>query len=445
MLTEERPKINVIKSLINKFYDDYNLKKIIKEVKIKPIFKDKKFQFNYIIEGIQLDSFLKLVEGNAGSFLDHLIFYQENEPIYTDRPLYVVEETKTTPSESRNVSVYQRLTKFVFIDLFENLSQSKKIMFYNIRLTYSTIPKTFVFGIKLMKTLGIEIMGVDVNDKKYVEFKNLSDLIKIKNSFSTKRKDNIPIYISKPTDNRISISSKLVKANRLGHDPNIGTVTSLAKIIKKLCPSIQSIVITKHGLSQNMINNTSNKFIKLALSLGITLEGLIIKPIQTEYNQYWKYSDKGEKIVSILFHLILEDNKIKVIYENHAGSEQGYFEFESGKLESIPKKIHKPDLIFINEDEKKIYIIEAEKSKNVFVDKMGISQLTLFNEIENKYCKQYKNYECIKFVICFGDDVTQLQLNTNPILFQLKFDGTLMFSKKCPTWIIQLFTNYDMK
>lgn len=47
-----------------------------------------------------------------------LIFYQDKQPVVDDTPLYAIEETKTDDKESRNTGVYQRCSKFVFIQNF---------------------------------------------------------------------------------------------------------------------------------------------------------------------------------------------------------------------------------------------------------------------------------------------------------------------------------------
>ena len=93
--------------------------------------------------------------------MDYLVFESEKDPDpLTDIPLYVIEETKTTPSESRNVSVFQRTAKFVTVEQYQIMKSSEKIMFYTFRRPYKTYPPTFTFGIKAMKTLGLSIEGI---------------------------------------------------------------------------------------------------------------------------------------------------------------------------------------------------------------------------------------------------------------------------------------------
>ena len=433
-LTEERPKIEVLEKIIQCLNRDYELNIKYNHLKIIPIFKDSKFQFEYSILGTNMEMSLFIIEGAQGSFLDYLIFYQNHKPDDESVPLYAIEETKTTTHESRNVAVFQRLTKFVFIDLFNNMKQAKKIMLYSIRTPFHTIPKTFVFGLQVMKTMNIEIIGLEQDPPK---FKSLDELMMAKNSFATNRSDNVPISM-RVKDSDLIITGKLEKSGRLGHDPNIGTITGLAKCAKTLDYSIGNIIISQHGLKQKMIQNSRNKFIKIASTLGIILEGLQMQPTKID-GPYWRYSTQGEKISSIFFHLILELQKFKIIYENHAGCEQGYFVNPDGNLKAIEKITKKPDLIFLNHDVKEIYLIEAEQSKNVFQSKSGIKQLVGFDKVEKDYCNKYYDYDCKRYVIFYGDKISKKEIDNPNILFGLTTDGSVLFSKYCPNWIKDLF------
>ena len=457
-LTEERPKVKVLKEIINCLNQDHGLKITYTNLKIMPIFENSIFQFKYDIIGSNTKMCILTVEGNQGSFMDHLIFHQELKPDKTSVPTYVIEETKTTPAESRNVSVYQRLTKFVFIELFDKMKNTKKIMLYNIRTEYDTIPNTVEFGIRVMKTMGIEIIGIK---QDYSKFQDLDELIQAKQKFATKRSDNTAITLNRENDNVI-ITGKLVKSGCLAYDPNIGAITGLAKAVRILQPKTNKIIVRNHGLSQSMVSNKKNKFIKIASKLKIELDGLVmtnpeveialdrmtminsepgmvldkaIKPNLMLGKPYWKYSNKGEKIGSIFFHLLLKSHNIKIIYENHAGCEQGYFQYQDNKLKSIEKVTNKPDLIFLKEDEKTIYLIEGEQAKNVFQTKKGIEQLDTFETIEKDYCSSYQGYACKRFVMFYGDELSQKETDNEKILFGLKTDGTILFSKYCPNWI----------
>lgn len=100
--------------------------------------------------------YVKTVSGNS-SFTDFLIFYQKDEPTLKDEPIYAIEETKTDDKESRNTGVYQRCSKFVFIQSY--YPNVKKIMLYNLQIDQKVEPtSTYIFGTKLLLTLGVEIL-----------------------------------------------------------------------------------------------------------------------------------------------------------------------------------------------------------------------------------------------------------------------------------------------
>lgn len=445
ILTEERPKEEVIRTIVEKFAKDKNLKLNIINLKIKPIIEKRNFQFKYIIEGVKINEikniYLKIISGSEGSFVDFLVFHQESEPKNVDLPIYVIEETKTNPAESRNVAVFQRATKFVFADLFANTRQAEKIMLYSIRKPYFTLPPTFIFGIKAMKTLGVTIIGLKEAKEGCNEgFESVDELIKHKNAISTKRIDNTPLSIVKTNKSGVyRISGKLVKSGQFSHDPNIGAVILIARLIKKLDPETKEIIVYNHGLTQRMVNNSNNKFVKIANKFGIKLEDLILHSTELG-DQYWKYNYEGEKIVSIFVHLLLQYNETKIIYENHAGCEQGYFEFPNKDLESIKKKMGKPDLIFLDTRNKVIYLIEAEMATNAFGINSGVNQLKKFTEVEKEFCASYVGYAYKRCVILYGD-IEPIQ-KSNKIIFQLKTNGELICYDSCPKLMKDIITKF---
>ena len=156
-LTEERPKKEVLKTIFQKFAKDYGFAVFIDTIRIFPILKDNKFTFTYEVTGFRCNKvekvYIKTVSGNS-SFTDYLIFYQKDEPTLKDEPIYAIEETKTDDKESRNTGVYQRCSKFVFIESY--YPNAKKIMLYNLQIEQKLEPtSTYIFGTKLLLTLGV--------------------------------------------------------------------------------------------------------------------------------------------------------------------------------------------------------------------------------------------------------------------------------------------------
>ena len=122
ILTEEHPKNEVIEQLLVEFAGASGYSAIVDRIRILPILENGKFSFTYEVIGFSCSKlkhiYIKTVSGYS-SFVDFLLFYQDNEPNPdTDTPIYAIEETKTDDSESRNTGVYQRCSKFVYIDKY---------------------------------------------------------------------------------------------------------------------------------------------------------------------------------------------------------------------------------------------------------------------------------------------------------------------------------------
>ena len=200
ILTEERPKKEVLGAIIEKFAKDHEIACFIDNIKILPILnEDKTFSFTYEVKG--LDSkvvkqiFIKTVSGYS-SFVDFLVFYQDDEPTIDDTPIYAIEETKTDDAESRNTGVYQRASKFVYIEYY--YPNIKKIMLYSLQVTQKEeATPTNIFGTRCLLTLGVEILGKKIDSKIMTPFTSVDEVIQSKNAMRQPPKGNVPINLHK--------------------------------------------------------------------------------------------------------------------------------------------------------------------------------------------------------------------------------------------------------
>ncbi len=441
ILTEERPKKEVLTIILRKFAEDKEYGVFIDTLRILPILKNQKFTFTYELTGFRCNKvdkvYIKTVTGNS-SFVDFLVFYQNNEPNILDKPIYAIEETKTDDKESRNTAVYQRCSKFVFIESF--YPDTKKIMLYNLQIEQKKQPtETYIFGTRLLLTLGVEILGKQLNDNVFIPFKTIDEIIDFKLNMRKAPKGNIPILLTKHND-KIEISGRLVKGGRLGHDPNIGALSIIGAVLRKLGWN-KSIEITQHGLNQNQIGNR-NKFILIANKIGISLKGLAIPKAEMP-DDYWRYDLDGEKLGTIFIHLVVENFTLgKSIFENHAGCEKGYFfplegdpiplaKYKNRELYKEGDKtqiIEIPDLIIEDFKRQEIINIEGEKYVN---RKMGILQIKTFDFIEKHYIKKYyPKYKIIRSVVLFGSEeesIVEIEVG-----FMLNVKGQLVLGIKAP-------------
>jgi len=162
ILTEERPKKDVIGKIIEKFVREKAIACFFDTIRILPVLNNAgDFTFTYEVIGVNSSIvkkiFLKIVSGKS-SFVDFLILYQNEEPIASDIPIFAIEETKTDDAESRNTGVFQRATKFVYIETF--YPKIDKTMLYNLQITQKDFAtQTNIFGSRCFKTLGVKFSG----------------------------------------------------------------------------------------------------------------------------------------------------------------------------------------------------------------------------------------------------------------------------------------------
>ena len=439
ILTEEYPKADTIGMIVAIFCQDRKNGFFLGKVRIIPIMNNNSFSFTYKVLGIDtplIDNiFIKIASGYS-SFVDFLVFHQETEPNQTDTPLYVIEETKTTDKESRNTGVFQRSSKFAYVHSY--YPTAEKIMLYSLRnKEHENLSDTNIFGSRLLITQGVRIIG---KSHDFPPFKSIDELISAKNSMRRPPRGNIPIHITK-TENKIQISGRLYKSGSLSHDPNIGTFSSIVNTLRMLGYRSE-IEITKHGLSPQHLQNKKNKFIRIANLLNITLEGLNI-PNELSNIPYWRYDENSEKLATIFIHLIVENfSEGYSIFDNHAGSEKGYFLTPNGnyiplakyenrdeyKAGNIDKIIHIPDLVLLDPNTTEIINIEGKKYENML---NGINELNNYNSIERLYInRHYPDFKVIRTVVLYGS--FEKQVSRIEVSFLLNRSGNLILGIKAP-------------
>lgn len=415
ILTEERPKNSVVQKILSLYARDFNDTLSTRKISIVPIIQSGNFGFTYEVKDVSLNKadriFLKTVSGSS-SFFDFLLFKQPNAPeegSTSEVPLMAIEETKTGDDESRNTGVYQRGSKFVFIDFF--YPNTKTYMLYNDERARDDNKKpsdTSILGTNILCNLQATIVGKDIS-KWFKPFNSIDELIHFKNNMKKPLAGNVPINITK-YDNRIEISGRLSKpadAGNIGHDPNIGGLSMISKCLRLLGWN-KDIVITHHGVTQDYIDRTygKNKFLYICNRLNIRLDGVNIPFNTTLPEQYWHYEKSSEKVASILLHMVCSKNGMKCIYENHAGCERGYFWTKDRREITLPKKdrhgnnLLLPDVILYDEATDQILLVEGKKLSTL---KNGIKEIKGYDSIEKEYIKQfYPGSNVLRCISIFG-------------------------------------------
>ena len=437
ILTEERPKIEIVMQII-KIYDCLA---VVDRMKILPVIKDYKFHFMFEIQDVQSKKinkiFLKIVSGYS-SFVDYLFFATQDEPNEDDQfngLLYAIEETKTDSNESRNTSAGQRATKFAFLNYLKQFNKVNFdiIMLYNKSEKQNKIdPPSVVFMKRCLKTVDVKFLGDNSDDLE--TFNSIDQVIEFKNSMRSPPGNNTPVRMYKGLD-FISITGILSKpsdAGNISHDPNIGQIVGISNTLRKLGWN-KKIIVKDHQVKQTKIDKMrGNKFLFASKMFEIDLEGIKKQNYDIPLN-YWKYDNRTEKVATILLHMLIAGNeKFHLVYENHAGSERGYFYDEFNSIITIPKKyqnsnINLPDFVFADLETKSIFMCEGEMKGNEY---KGLEQIENFHLFENLYLKKYyENFTTKKFLIISNGNTDEIM---NETLFQVNSDGTLEYNELLP-------------
>ena len=446
--TEERPKKSTLATILNTLYSK-NLTE--NDITITPIFSTNgNFSFYYIVKTKDLilnfeEIMLELVSGSS-SFIDYLIFEEDN--FGNKNLIAMIEETKTDDSESRNTGVYQRASKFVYANLY--YPNIPKYMLYASENDSKKMPsQTAKFGSKLLKTIGVNIVGKNHYYNRLVPFESVDEIIEFKNKMRRPPLGNTPILIEKNYDlsegysySITGILSKPKLAGNIAHDPNIGALTLISAGIRSF-DKTTPIYINEHYVSQEYISKIEesqegNKFLYIAAALDIKLAGLNYNHTIFKNNEkYFHIENSSEKVTTIFLHIILENIGSKLIYENHAGCERGYFHKASGEEIALPKRIgfqelYIPDLV-IQLPTEKVLVIEGKKLSTL---SRGIKELNNYDFIEEHYIKPDYNSPLIeRWVTTFGGNIKEIP--HKKVLLHINKDGSFILNSKAPSELIE--------
>lgn len=453
LLTEESPKISTVQEILMCFSNDFGYPiRLNNGISINALYKpDHSFNFSYVVEGITFNSidniYLCCASGNS-SFGDYLLFLQDQAPTEngSDIPLMIIEETKTSDKESRNTGVYQRAIKFVYARHFYPTTNLYMLYCNDYGPDHSNPTDTNIFGTNVLLTLGVKIVGKEPYMHHYHAYTNLNELIEAKNNMALPR-NGIPIRIDTSNPNCIRISGRLIKDGRLSHDPNIGTLSLIAAGIRHF-GFLGDIEITQHGLNQAIINRArGNKFLYVSSLLNISLFGLTNRHLALPA-QYWHYEKNSEKVASIYLHLIAEKYGLKAIYQNHAGSERGYFINSNNTALAVKKyitgtrtKLPIPDVVLRDPISELITVIEGKQTSTLAaglseVDSYGIIQTDYFLSA-NPDINGYPGSTLYNALTIFGGDSTTLPHNR--VLLYINSSGQIIVNTSAPTVWLDIF------
>jgi len=392
VLTEEQPNIDEIKLMFDMI--DVNISESISNNDIHPkITTDKKgndiFKGEYMCNIDDLSITIKLFKGKT-SCVDYMLFNGSVDLTtgHAGDALVILESTKTSDTTSRNTAVYQRITKFTTFDKMYPEFKGIKVMFWCNSIWKDKLTLTSIVGMRLMDTLNICMYSlnkgtlIDIKEKYDIKpYDSCDDIIVSKNDIPEK-KGNSSIRLSRK-DNNIYISLKLDKGNGkmsgvISHDPNIGFPTAIINAFEKVTkkPNHNKYIIKNHNIKQKYFNKCpKSKFWYSINKINIVFEKCKIKERPVLPSHYFTLECcMTEKLATILYDYISQNkNKNETIFSNHSGCALTYIKGPNDNILSVGKKMHRPDIVFKNDELKEIYIIEGKLEKEL---SKGINQLT---------------------------------------------------------------------
>jgi len=396
----------------------------------------------YIITIYNIEIIYTICDSN-GSSPDLIIYMKNGKHIFC-------EDTKAGFCGSANNAQFQRFTKFVTVLVNEkyhkvyyldNKDGHQQINEYNINKEKHN--KTIV-AMRLWKTCNIELITnnpiLQTNFNNLIKpYKDLEELIKYWNLASDKTTNGMTkgnIWNISYENNKIILSGFVVtkKTNgkiTLAHDPGIGTL--LLVICSCISFGVSEFMIDNkicersdhdNCISQNMINTTRETTMKLINSIlviqdtfecSIEINNIIIPDKLPSYETFFNCETKSEKVVSIW-----EENTLdNVIFVNHARGTLEHIKIPNKSEYCMPNEVYTPDIIWIDDNTRTIYFVEAEKYENY---KKGYKQILSWKSgpksvTTREFFKKifwdtpYKDYSHKAYITLYIQDI-QIYLNS---------------------------------
>jgi len=401
---------------------------------IIPIMNERRFAGMWVITTQSFRVEIALFKGKT-SCIDYMLF-QGNCSDYTngnaEKALCILESTKTSDSESRNTSVYQRITKFTTFYKMYPESTAIPIMFWlDSNWRTDKLTPTAIFGLKLLTTMQIRLYmnvsntTIDIGQDCSIEpFQSTTDLIQLKNGMKT-ISHNVSVKVTQQ-DTSYSISIKLDKgkgqsSGKVSHDPNVGLLCGIINCILVLEPNA-NFIITNHNISQSYFDKSPSSKLWFSIhNAPITFENIQIRNLPCLPSVYFIREHKmTEKLATILCQMI---SNTQTIFSNHGGCALTSIKGPNGIFKTVGRKMHRPDIVFADDNE--IIIVEGKVEDDI---KNGCKQLQdeHIGDFISVIKQMYPNHT-IKKGLCITissiQNITKYNSLDYPVLFAIDTEG----------------------
>jgi hypothetical protein len=309
-------------------------------------------------------------------------------------------------------------------------------MFWCNSIWKDKLTQTAIVGMRLMETLNINMYSLNkgnlINIKEKYDiapYECCDDIIVSKNA-TPQKKGNCSIRLYR-VDNDIYISLKLDKGTGkssgvISHDPNVGFLTSIINAFENVTkkPKHNKYIIKNHNIKQEYFDKCPKSKLWYSINdINIVFEERIIKKRPVLPSQYFTLeSGMTEKLATILYDYVSPN---ETIFSNHGGCALTSIKGHNEGILSVGQKMHRPDIVFRNDERKEIDIIEGKLEKELG---KGIKQLsnTHLEEFIRQLNKLYPDYTIKKglcIIITSIDCIDKYKDLEFPVKFAIDNEG----------------------
>ena len=372
----------------------------------------------------------RMVSGNT-SMVDLMFYLQEEVPTNQSKPVYFVEITKNAWNQSGNMSDQRAGKSILPLAIYGSVPF---LYLVNMGIGARAQPnRSHARALKRMNLIGADVaISFDGEEGVYpvnvttVSINSVEDMV---SEDAQGRHGGPRMYFE--AANQLVFDCRLDKADdpEQTSDPNVGFVMSSVFAAINLGHT-GSILIKNHGKLPKYFagNNKLMHCLRIAArSADIYIEGVKGRIQHAPFTgTYFRDEQRGEKNGTIALESFLAKRGWKTIFDNHAGCEKSDLVLSTGDRIQIPKKVDNmplglPDLIMINERQKRIIVIEGEMSENLHKQGKGYSQV-----LERKFVRTvdwirdhfYPKYKFEVHLATYGHH------HGEDILYHLNSDGT---------------------
>jgi hypothetical protein len=402
---------------------DFDINKI--DFEIEETIKDKKVLKINGINSKDYDNFyIAFVTADEKSTtIDSLVFEFEEENFPSentkDNMLCIIEKTKNSPKEAGNM-LEQRSGKS--ISFFEKFGYKIPYYFYisskiDIDSFKNEMSQVHYCGFSAIKAINPEYTHILISKQNSLEyeeytppydFNNLSIMVTEENKKSNCGPGiKYKVFYDETKDEyliQVNLTKKQGDKLVMNNDPGKGYLISRSELIRRNAPNAK-IVLINHGIKNaNLIGNGKllNSISKNGIYVDFGYTQMQLNGCKVEYK--WKYDNKGEKISSIFYEILMNKKDIKTIFSSHASGEKSYIINLKGNSILSKNTKGQPDWVGCDVTNKTLHITEAEQSKNL---NKGIKQINnpKFDEWILENFKDYleNGYSYIKKITTTGE------------------------------------------